>query len=398
MMLKANDQNNVVITTKPKHLRKRVFSIATVFLFIVFVLVFTQQSAAQTTIVSEGFNNTLTAFTFTGTGAFYTGNSGTGDRPASSPFASEGTHSGGVTNGTLTLTSVADINTSAYTGIQLSLRAAAFSIGSTSSGVDLSDKIIVQISTNSGGSYTTILTVNGCLQDAGTNDAWWAYSATGVASAVYPTAATFTPAGSGSRTTDGYSTLIISSLPAISTLRVRIIANNNATVERYVIDDFKITGCLPPAAPMVSSPVNYCQNTTASQLTATGAGLLWYTTPTGGVGSATAPTPLTTSAGTTSYYVSQTISCESPRAQIDVIVRPMPVSSVTSQTNITCFAENDGTITVSASSGTGPYTFSIDNGANFLAPTGTDLRLFTGLLPNNPYRIKVKDTNGCISK
>src|SRR4030095_15671591 len=103
----------------------------------------------------DGFNNTLTAFAFTGTGAFYTGNSGTGDRPASSPFAFEGSHSGGVQNGTGKLTSVADINTSAYTNIQLSMRAAAFSIASTSSGVDLSDRIIIQISTNSGGAYTT---------------------------------------------------------------------------------------------------------------------------------------------------------------------------------------------------------------------------------------------------
>ena len=81
-----------------------------------------------------------------------------------------------------------------------------------------------------------------------------------------------------------------------------------------------------------------------------------------------------------------------------MVVRAIPVSSVTGQTNISCFAASDGTITVSASGGTGPYTFSVDNGANFLGPTGTNLRLFTGLLPNNPYRIKVKDNNGCVSK
>ena len=365
--------------------------------FILFILC-EQKGIAQTTIIAEGFNNTLTAFTFSGTGAFYTGNSGTGDRPASSPFAIEGTHSGGVTNGTLTLTSVADINTSSYSDIQLSLRAAAFSIGSTSSGVDLSDKIIIQISTNSGGSYTTILTVNGCVADAGTNDAWWAYSATGLATTAYPTATSFTPAGSGSRTTDGYSTLTITSLPATTSLRVRIVVNNNATNERYVIDDFKITGCAPPAAPTVTTPITYCQNVAAVALTATGSSLLWYTTPTGGTGSSTAPVPSTSAAGTTPYYVSQTVTCEGPRAQINVGILPAPVSSVVDQTNISCFSASDGSITISASGGTGPYTFSVDNGSGFQAATGTNISLFTGLQPNTPYRVRVKDGNGCISK
>ena len=79
-------------------------------------------------------------------------------------------------------------------------------------------------------------------------------------------------------------------------------------------------------------------------------------------------------------------------------VNALPVSSITNQTNITCFAANNGTVTVSASNGSSPYTFSVDNGATFLTATGTNLRLFAGLLPNTPYRIKVKDNNGCISK
>ena len=154
--------------------------------------------------------------------------------------------------------------------------------------------------------------------------------------------------------------------------------------------------CTPPVAPTVSSPVNYCLNTTSIPLTATGSNLLWYSGPTGGTSSSTAPTPLTTTAGSTSYYVSQTVGCEGPRAQINVIVHALPVASA-SQTNITCFAANNGTITISASGGTSPYTFSVEEPAVWLPATGTDLRLFTGLLPNTPYRIRVKDNNGCIS-
>jgi glycosidase len=86
-----------------------------------------------------------------------------------------------------------------------------------------------------------------------------------------------------------------------------------------------------PAAPIVSTPVTFCQNTTATALTATGTNLLWYTTATGGTGSATAPTPLTTTVGSTIYYVSQSVNgCESPRAAITVnIVAATPAPTVT---------------------------------------------------------------------
>ena len=75
-----------------------------------------------------------------------------------------------------------------------------------------------------------------------------------------------------------------------------------------------------------------------------------------------------------------------------------PVSSVSGQADITCNGAADGTITVSASGGVGPYTFSIDNGVNYLPPTSGNMRLFTGLAPNNLYRIRVKDNVGCESK
>ena len=76
-----------------------------------------------------------------------------------------------------------------------------------------------------------------------------------------------------------------------------------------------------PAAPIVTTPVNYVQNVTATALTATGTNLKWYTVATGGTSSGTAPTPSTLNVGTTNYYVSQTINgCESPRETIAVVV------------------------------------------------------------------------------
>jgi gliding motility-associated-like protein len=80
-----------------------------------------------------------------------------------------------------------------------------------------------------------------------------------------------------------------------------------------------------PAAPTATSPIPYCQGATPAILGATGSNLLWYTTPTAGTGSATAPTPSNAAVGTVSYYVSQTIgTCEGPRKQIDVVVSATP--------------------------------------------------------------------------
>ena len=85
-----------------------------------------------------------------------------------------------------------------------------------------------------------------------------------------------------------------------------------------------------PAKPTVTDSVlNVCQNIPVAALTATGTALKWYTVATGGTSSGTAPTPVTTTAATTSYYVSQTVNgCEGPRKKIDVIVKDTPVKPV----------------------------------------------------------------------
>ena len=83
-----------------------------------------------------------------------------------------------------------------------------------------------------------------------------------------------------------------------------------------------------PTAPVVTSPTTYCQNTTAAVLTPNGTGYKWYTVPNNGTSSATI-TPSTTTAGTTTYYVSQTTnSCEGPRSPVAVIVNPVVTTTV----------------------------------------------------------------------
>ncbi|MBK7138139.1 MAG: hypothetical protein IPH74_03560 [Bacteroidetes bacterium] len=116
-----------------------------------------------------------------------------------------------------TLTS-GDINTVGYTGIQMTLKLASFSIGGTGNGADPGDSVWVEISPNGGTNWWKTVRIQG----PAANNAYWSYIN---ASAVYDGNASptnYQPAGGGSRTADGYGTITITGLPASSNLRVRI--------------------------------------------------------------------------------------------------------------------------------------------------------------------------------
>ena len=188
-------------------------------------------------IIADGLNNASTGFTVTG-GTYYNLSSGTGDRPASSPFFSEGTHGYGVTNNTATLISN-NINTAAYTSISLNFKLASFSITSTGNGADGTDTVKVEISPDGGTTYYSTLRV------LGNSNACWAYAATGNAATAYDGNATpidFMPAGGGNRTTDGYSNIDITNLPPVANLKIRITLKNNDVNERWIIDNFTLQG------------------------------------------------------------------------------------------------------------------------------------------------------------
>jgi Secretion system C-terminal sorting domain/Ig-like domain CHU_C associated len=107
------------------------------------------------------------------------------------------------------------------------------------------------------------------------------------------------------------------------TIRVRVwnFADSRNT------NKFKIAVFDPCSSAPVISNVTYFVGDVASQLSAIGNDLLWYTEATGGIASITAPTPSTLSAGTFSYWVAQSgVNCESPRAKIDVIVQNRPIN------------------------------------------------------------------------
>ena len=191
------------------------------------------------TFLTEGFNGTLSNFNISsGTGAYYSGNSATGDRPASSPFSTEGSNSFGKSNGEVIITSNT-IDASSYNNISLTFDLASFSIGSTGNGADAADFISVEISTDGGTNYYNTLEV------LGNNNAYWSFAATGDATAAYDadnTPLVFQPAGGGNRTTDGYSDITITNIPSTSGLRIRITLLNNTSNERWLIDNLQLTG------------------------------------------------------------------------------------------------------------------------------------------------------------
>ncbi len=98
-----------------------------------------------------------------------------------------------------------------------------------------------------------------------------------------------------------------------------------------------------PAPPIVSSPLQLCTGSAASPLLATGSNLLWYNSATGGTGNTSAPVPVTTTAGSVSYFVSQSVEgCESARAEIVVTVTDFTLPPITGDNTI-CTAGNSGT-------------------------------------------------------
>jgi|GEM_PF-1144810 len=206
------------------------------------------------------------------------------------------------------------------------------------------------------------------LTAVGSNLKWYTAATGGTGSATAPT-----PGTSASGTTNYYVTQTVAGCEsARATLAVTVTAL--------------------PSAPPVTSLIGYCQGFVAPALTATGTGLLWYAAATGGVGNATAPFPSTTSVGSTTYYVSQTVGgCEGPRAAITVDVNPIPSTPTFAIAQPTC-AVNTGTITINAPLGVN-LEYSINNGVNFQAGT-----TFAGIAAGITYDVVVRNSlTGCVS-
>jgi gliding motility-associated-like protein len=95
-------------------------------------------------------------------------------------------------------------------------------------------------------------------------------------------------------------------------------------------------------------------------------------------------------AGDYNLIISDINSCSKSYNPLAIVTEPGELKISLSKTDITCFNDKDGTVTVSASGGTRPFEYS-RNGITY----GPD-SIFTNLNPIN-YTIYVRDNNGCIT-
>ncbi|WP_310558387.1 T9SS type B sorting domain-containing protein [Flavobacterium sp.] len=285
-------------------------------LFVLTILFFAK-GWGQVTIAPDGLNNSSLSFSTSG-GQYYTGKSTSGDLPSNSPFFLEGTHSYGVINGTATLTSNSDINTSGYSFVTMSLRVAAFSIGSSGNGVELDDIVTVEVSPDGGSNWFSTLRV------LGESNACWSFSGGKNATTAYDgnsSPVNFKPNSGGELTSDGYSTITINNLPSVLNLRFKITLVNDSSRELWVVDDFKVTGtvsCTPPVLSTVypnSGPVG-----TEVVITASSGDLSGATANFGGVAatvistSTTQMTILVPTAATGNLTIKNSVGCQVPGA------------------------------------------------------------------------------------
>lgn len=145
------------------------------------------------------------------------------------------------------------------------------------------------------------------------------------------------------------------------------------------------------ASPSINTAtINYCQNETATPLTATGTNLLWYEQATGGIGSGIAPTPSTSLLGTKTYYVTQTIAgqCESPRAAITVIVHVLPPAPTVNTPLQLCKGKPAGPLTAT---GTNLLWYPTETGGTGSSTAPTPSTSATGTM----YYYVSQTTNNC---
>ena len=157
-----------------------------------------------------------------------------------------------------------------------------------------------------------------------------------------------------------------------------------------------------------SNPSGYmvCLGGTATQLkvTAAGAGTLhyqWYSNTTNStlsgspVGTdASTFTPDVSNAGTTYYYVVVTGDCAAITSTVAAVkVNPIPTITQITETDIKCFNDVNGTVTVTVNGGTPGYNYTLSSTTTSFTSTNTT-GSFTGLAADN-YNVIVTDANGC---
>ena len=144
------------------------------------------------------------------------------------------------------------------------------------------------------------------------------------------------------------------------------------------------------AAPTTTTAsYTYCVGSNATALTAAasaGNTLRWYTQPTGGTYTTSAPTPSTSTAGTFMYYVSQANlnNDESPRIAMTITVNALPATPTIAANGPTTFCTG-GSVNLTSSASNG----------NLWSTNATTATI--SVTTSGSYTVTVTDVNGCSS-
>ncbi|UOE41538.1 choice-of-anchor D domain-containing protein [Chryseobacterium suipulveris] len=217
-------------------------------------------------LAQQGFEGATTdplAFSTTSFGepgpltGLISGKSTTADRPSNNNFYAEGLQGYAVQGKDLVgeiesglIFTFDPVSTLHYTNIELSMKIAGFSIGSTTNGIDCSntgntcltndtekiDRFLIEVSPDGGANwYKQAAVVAGEM-----NVAWSFGSANGSPASIGYNESN-NPQYFKAYTSGAINALSITNLPAVAALKVRITAGNNSDKEMWVIDAVKIT-------------------------------------------------------------------------------------------------------------------------------------------------------------
>ena len=159
------------------------------------------------------------------------------------------------------------------------------------------------------------------------------------------------------------------------------------TTGTYTYTVLDTNGCSSTTSITVTEPAVLVATATATTIACFGDSATVTVTATGGTMPYSGDSTFIVSVGTYSYTVVDTNGCSSTTSI--TVTEPTAIVTAVTQTNVSCFAGNNGTIDLTVSGGTSPYTFDWNSGTY----TTEDL---SGLLAGNYVGI-VTDSNGCTS-
>jgi Ig-like domain CHU_C associated/Secretion system C-terminal sorting domain/PKD-like domain len=157
--------------------------------------------------------------------------------------------------------------------------------------------------------------------------------------------------------------------------------------------EIKINVRTTPIPTVSQFPIVSCQNAAPQPLEATGTNLKWYNTnKTGGTPQTTPNIPPTQTPGNYQFYVTQTGTngCESPRAEITVIIQPLPSATLSGGSTITQGQSAPLTVLFT---GQGPWTYTLSNGLT-LTTTQNPANITVSPLETTVFTV-TKITNSC---